>query len=162
MKKTLLLFALIFSTVIFSQQKSEFWKHVRFGGGFGMSFGGSTNILISPSTVYDFKNGFSLGAGLNYQYSENGALTTNIYGISAISLYNIPVIGIQLSGEFEQLFASQTNGGGPAIKTNFPAMYVGAAYQQGRFSFGFRYDLLYNNNKSIYASAITPIVRFYF
>ncbi|TVZ55169.1 hypothetical protein OD91_0413 [Lutibacter sp. Hel_I_33_5] len=161
MKKVILLLFLSISLFGFSQQKSTFWDNVRFGGGFGLSFGSNTTILLSPSAVYDFENGFALGAGLNYTYSELGTVSTNIYGISLISLYQIPVVNIQLSGEYEQLWATQTN-----INTktnlNFPALYIGAAYNKGRFAFGFRYDVLYDENQSIYASPITPIVRFYF
>ncbi len=162
MKKIILLFAFTFSTAIFSQQQSDFWKHVRFGGGFGMNFGSSFNMLIAPSAVYDFENGFSLGAGLNYQHSENGSVNTNVYGISAISLYDVPVVGIQLSGEFEQLFANQKNAGITVYRNNYPALYFGLGYSQGRASFGIRYDVLYDKTKSVFASPFSPIFRFYF
>ncbi|MCL7753363.1 hypothetical protein [Polaribacter sp. Z022] len=169
MKKYILLLFLSFSLTIVSQQKkisneekSDFWEHVRYGGGFSMSFGSQTTIGIAPSAIYDFDNGFSLGAGVNYIYNEIGSVTTNVYGGSIISLYQIPKIGIQLSGEFEQSFAKQKNSFGNTNSTNFPALYLGAAYNKGRFAFGFRYDVLYDENKSVYASAFSPIVRFYF
>ncbi len=160
MKKFLLLFCLFISSVGFSQ-KTDFWKNVRFGGGLSLGFGSQTTIGVAPSAIYDFDNGFSLGAGFNYIYSETGAFSTNVYGGSVISLYQIPNIGIQLSGEFEHSFAKQSTSIG-TINTNFPALYLGVAYNQGRFAFGFRYDVLYDSNKSIYASAFSPIVRFYF
>jgi long-subunit fatty acid transport protein len=146
-----------------SQQKTDFWEHVRYGGGFAMSFGTQTTIGISPSAVYGFDNGFSLGAGLAYTYREIGSVTTNVYGGSLISLYQIPKVGVQLSGEFEQSFAKQKNGANSSIfNSNFPALYLGAAYNKGRFAIGFRYDVLYDENKSVYASPFSPIVRFYF
>ncbi|WP_159948367.1 hypothetical protein [Polaribacter septentrionalilitoris] len=161
MKKIFILLCISFSLTIVSQQKSDFWENVRFGGGFTLGFGSQTTIGISPSAVYDFKNGFSLGAGVNYIYTEIGAFTTNVYGGSIISLYQIPIIGIQLSGEFEQSFATQRDSTGSS-NTSFPALYLGAAYNKGRFAFGFRYDVLYDENKSVYASPFSPIVRFYF
>ena len=161
MKKIFLFLCISFSLTIVSQQKSDFWENVRYGGGFTLGFGSQTTIGISPSAVYDFKNGFSLGAGLNYIYTEIGAFTTNVYGGSIISLYQIPIIGIQLSGEFEQSFATQRDSTGSS-STSFPALYLGAAYNRGRFAFGFRYDVLYDENKSVYASPFSPIVRFYF
>lgn len=161
MKKKFLLLFLSFSLTIVSQQKSDFWKNVRYGGGFSMSFGNQTTIGISPSAIYAFDNGFSLGTGVTYIYSEIGDFTTNVYGASLISLYQIPKIGIQLSGEFEQSFARQTDSFG-SINTNFPALYFGASYNKGRFAVGFRYDVLYDENKSVFASPISPIVRFYF
>ncbi|MFK8061335.1 MAG: hypothetical protein AB8B78_14765 [Polaribacter sp.] len=160
MKKFFLFLFLSCSLTTFSQQKSDFWDNVRFGGGFTLGFGSQTTIGISPSAVYDFNNGFSLGTGLTYIYSEIGSFTTNVYGASLISLYQIPHVGIQLSGEFEQNFAKQTDSFG-SVNTNFPALYLGAAYNQGRFAFGFRYDVLYDE-RSVYASAFSPIVRFYF
>jgi long-subunit fatty acid transport protein len=163
MKKILLLLFLSVSLLTCSQQKSDFWKNVRFGGGFSLGFGTRTTIGISPSAVYDFNKGFSLGAGLNYIYSEFGTISTNLYGGSIISLYQVPVIGIQLSGEFEHSFAKQKDASNSStINTDFPALYLGAAYNKGRFSFGLRYDVLYDENKSVYASPFSPIVRFYF
>lgn len=126
-----------------------------------MSFGNQTTVGISPSAIYAFDNDFSLGTGVPYIYSEIGDFTTNVYGASLISLYQIQKIGIQLSGEFEQSFARQTDSFG-SINTNFPALYFGAACNKGRFAVGFRYDVLYDENKSVFASPISPIVRFYF
>lgn len=161
MKKIVFLLLITFSFSSFAQQKSDFWKNVRFGGGFTLGFGSSTTIGISPSAIYDFNNGVSLGAGLNYIYSEIGDFSTNVYGGSIISLYQVPKIGIQLSGEYEHSFAKQTDING-SFNTSFPALYFGVAYNQGRFAFGVRYDVLYDENKSVFASPISPIVRFYF
>ena len=122
MKKSILILLLSISFTMISQEKSDFWEHVRFGGGFAMSFGNQTTIGISPSAVYDFDSGFSLGSGLNYTYSEIGSTTTNVYGGSIISLYQIPKVGVQLSGEFEQSFAKQKNGAySNTYNTSFPA-----------------------------------------
>ncbi len=161
MRKFLLLLFLGCSLTIASQQKSDFWNNVRFGGAFTLGFGTQTTIGITPSAIYEFQNGFSLGTGLTYIYSEIGDFTTNVYGGSIISLYQIPDIGIQLSGEYEYSFAKQTDRF-RSINTNFPALYLGAAYNSGRFAFGMRYDVLYDENKSVYGSAFSPIVRFYF
>ena len=161
MKKFFILLFLSLPFILVAQQKSDFWDNVKFGGGFTLNFGNQTTIGISPSAVYQFNNGFSLGTGITYVYSEIGDLSTNVYGGSVISLYQIPKTGIQLSGEFEQSFAKQTDSFG-SVSTSFPALYLGAAYNQGRFAFGFRYDVLYDKDKSVYASAFSPIVRFYF
>ncbi|WP_405605269.1 hypothetical protein [Polaribacter sp. Asnod1-A03] len=160
MKKFSFLLFTFLTLTMFSQQKNEFWDNVRFGGSFSMNFGSQTNIGISPSAIYDFDNGFSLGTGLNYVYSKIDNFKTNVYGVSLISLYQIPKVDIQLSGEFEQSFAKQTDSFG-SLNTSFPALYLGAAYNTGNFAVGFRYDILYDNS-NIYASAFSPIVRFYF
>lgn len=161
MKKSVLLIAFLVSSIAFSQQ-SDFWKNVRFGGGLGLNFGDVTTISVSPAAVYEFKGGFSLGAGLNYTHnSASGGNSANIYGGSLISLYNVPVVNLQLSGEFEQSFVN-TNVNGVDSSYSQPAMYLGIAYRGLRgLSFGFRYDVLHDN-QSIYSSAITPIVRVFF
>lgn len=160
MKKALLIFVLLFTVTTYSQQ-SGFWQNVRFGGGFGLSFGNTTTIAISPSAIYDFDNGFALGAGLNYTHSSTGANKANLYGISALALYNVPLVNLQISSEFEQLFVSRRINN-ISDNYNYPALHLGLAYRRGRASIGFRYDILYSDTKSVYSSAISPIFRFYF
>lgn len=160
MKKYFLLLFLSTSFTMISQENTDFWDNVQFGGGVSMSFGSQTTIGVSPSAIYNFDNGFALGTGLTYIYSKNQDVKTNVYGASIISLYQIPNIGIQLSGEFEQSFAKQTFNS-QSTSTSFPALYLGAAYNTGRFAIGIRYDVLYDD-RSVYSSAISPIIRFYF
>ena len=74
---------------------------------------------------------------------------------------DLAILDIQLSGEYEHSFAKQTVGAS-SFNSDFPALYLGAAYNKGKFAFGFRYDVLYDENKSVYASPFSPIVRFYF
>ncbi|WP_299665707.1 hypothetical protein [uncultured Polaribacter sp.] len=159
MKKILFSLVLCISFVGFSQ-KSDFWDHVQYGGGFTVGFGNQTTIGISPSAIYNFENGFSLGIGVNYLYTEINDFTTSVYGASLISLYQTK-IGIQLSGELDYYFAKQQDQF-DAVNTNFPALHFGIAYNQGRFAVGIRYDVLYDSNKSVFASPISPVVRFYF
>ncbi|TXD47137.1 hypothetical protein [Polaribacter sp. IC073] len=159
MKKVLLFVFLSFSFISFSQ-KSNFWEHVQFGGGFTVGFGNQTTIGISPSAIYNFDNGFALGTGLNYLYSEINDFSTSVYGASLISLYQTN-FGVQFSGEFDYNFAKQKDQFG-SINTNFPALHLGIAYNQGRFAVGVRYDVLYDKNKNIFASPISPVIRFYF
>lgn len=147
--------------MISQEKKNDFWDNVRYGGGVSMSFGSQTTIGISPSAIYNFDNGFSLGTGLTYVYSKFNDTTTNVYGASIISLYQIPKTDFLVSAEFEQSFAKQTFNTRGSVNTNFPALYLGAAYNRGRFSFGLRYDVLYDS-RSVYASAFSPIIRFYF
>lgn len=161
MKKVLFVLFFSISAITFAQE-SKFWDNVRFGGGFGLSFGNTTTIAVSPSAIYDFESGFSLGAGLNYTYSERGATNNaNVYGASIISMYNVPVVNLQLSGEFEQLLVNRKIDN---TKTSYgvPAMYLGLAYRTRFASFGFRYDVLHNETRSIYSSPISPIVRIFF
>ena len=161
MKKSILFLFLSVSFISFTQQKSNFWENVRYGGGFTVAFGNQTTIGISPSAIYQFDNGFALGAGVNYLYSEINDFSTSVYGTSLISLYQTK-FGIQLSGEFDYNFARQKQQDATSFSSNFPALHLGVAYNQGRFAVGIRYDILYDENKSVFASPISPVLRFYF
>lgn len=159
MKRIILLLFLTTSLSNFSQ-KNNFWDHVQFGGGFNLAFGNQTNIGISPTAIYNFNNGFAVGAGLGYMYREISDFSTNAYSAIIISLYQTN-FGIQLSSEFEYYFASQTDSFG-TFKTDFPALHFGIAYVRGGLALGIRYDILYNERKSIFASPISPVIRFFF
>ncbi len=164
MKKVLLICTFLISTIAFAQENSEtsFWDEVRFGGGFGLGFGNnSTTIAISPTAIYDFNSQFSMGLSLGYQYAKRGDFKNNVFSTSILSLYS-PIQEIQLSAEFEQLFVNQSFQG-VDDSFSYPALYVGAGYRVGRnISIGFRYDLLFDKNRSIYASAISPVFRVFF
>lgn len=164
MKRILIALLITFTTVSFAQQenkKNNFWENVRFGGGFGLNFGSdNTTLSITPTALYDFDNNFRLGATLGYTYNKTGDFRSNVYTGSILSTYT-PLESIELSAEFEQLFVNQKFNG---FKTNYnyPALYVGIAYRIRNVSIGGRFDLLYNENKSIYTTPFTPIVRVFF
>ena len=71
-----LVFSVFFTTLSFSQdnlpnQKSDFWKHVRFGGGFGLSTGSNFfSATLAPNAIYQFNNQLGLGIGLNATYNR--------------------------------------------------------------------------------------------
>lgn len=145
-------------------EKDNFWKNVRFGGGIQLSVGsGFTTVGISPSGIYEFSDKLAAGLGVSYLYSRYKLqdITYNVYGASALVLYN-PMKEIQLSSEFEELNVMRNNSGD---KDSYflPAWYMGAAYSMGRrAAIGIRYDVLYDEEKSIYDSAFTPFIRVYF
>ncbi|PHS10584.1 MAG: alpha-ketoglutarate decarboxylase [Kordia sp.] len=169
-----LLFTLFFSIITNAQEtenidtpkeKSEFWSKVRFGGGIGLNFSnGYTNIAISPSGVYQFNEQFAGGVGLNGNYSSRkNYFNATVLGGSLITLFK-PIREIQLSAEFEQnnvnykdkVFNSNTN-------YWTPALFLGAGYSIGDFgAIGMRYDVLYNDRKSVYGTAFIPFIRVFF
>jgi len=146
------------------EQKEDFWKHVQFGGGVDLALGNNvTNIGLSPSAIYNFSNKFSAGLSLSYSYNSNKYYNTsaNIYGGSILALFN-PFRGAQLSAEFEEL---SVNYSGSRTNSNYsvPGLLFGAAFSIGRnVSIGMQYDVLYDENKSPYGSAFTPLLRLYF
>ncbi|MGB1210468.1 MAG: alpha-ketoglutarate decarboxylase [Lacinutrix venerupis] len=162
------LLSIFFTTSVIAQSnnaKNNFWEHVRFGGGLGLSTGNNIfSATIAPSAIYDFDSQFSLGVGLNYTYfSRKNIAKSTILGGSIIGLFN-PIQEIQLSGEFEQNHVSR-NFDNPAIVDDeywVSSFFIGAGYRTNNITIGVRYDVLYDEDKSIYANAWAPFVRVYF
>ncbi|MHA7055864.1 alpha-ketoglutarate decarboxylase [Aquimarina sp. M1] len=160
---------LAFSLLLYLQQgyaqDDSFWSHVRIGGNIGIGFTNDTfNGVLAPSAIYDFNNQFSFGFGLNFGYTDSRNFTATNYGASIITLYN-PLPALQLSTEFEQMGVSRSfEIEGQNINDNYwyPALFIGAGYRIGFVSIGLRYDVLYDDYKSIYASAYAPFVRVFF
>ena len=156
---TLLSYAQTDSTQVY--QKPTFWDNVRFGGGLGLSFGNNITVInVSPSMLYDFQNNFALGVGLGYLYAKDGDFRSNVFSPGLIAFYN-PADQVQLSAEFEQLFINQKFGS-DSRNFEYPALYLGVAYRTGWAAFGIRYDVLYDERDSIFASPWSPIIRVYF
>lgn len=162
----LLTCTLSFSQVDVGDQKSEFWQNVRFGGGIGLSFGdGFFSGTLAPTAVYQFTNDIAMGIGLNGTYnSRKDFYNSTILGASALALFN-PFNGIQLSAEFEELNVSRKYKANLNFEDDnywYPAFFFGAGYRSGNVTFGIRYDVLYDEDKSIYADPWIPFVRVFF
>ena len=170
-KRTITYFFLIVLSInTYSQsvnnENSMFWENVSFGGGLGLSFGnGFFSGTIAPSAIYNFNEKFSTGLGLNATYAkQKNVHTSTILGGSIIGFYN-PIPQLQISAEFEELNVSRKfEFIGSNITDNYwyPALFLGAGYRNANVTFGIKYDVLYDSQKSIYADAYIPFVRFYF
>jgi len=169
--KTLLLalFLVAFTMVVCAQDptpKSAFWSQVRFGGGLGLGISnGGFNASVSPSAIYQFNDRFAAGTSLTFNYAKYLESKRYAYGGSILTLYN-PIHFLQLSAELEQLRINQTLAtiGGPNIEDDYwsPALFLGIGYTDRNFTVGIRYDVLYDDDKSIYLNAWMPFVRVYF
>lgn len=165
-----LLFLSLFTTVAAqgptytTQQPSNFWKNVQFGGGIGLSIGsGYTDITISPSAIYNVNSTVAVGTALQFGYvSAKNDYTSTIYGASLITLVN-PIPEIQLSVELEEINVN-TNYKYYGVSDSFwnTALYVGAGYRTGNVTVGARFDVLFNENNGYYSDAFMPFVRVYF
>ena len=160
-----LTFLLSFSQNNTQSQKSEFWKNVRFGGGLGLGVSnGFFSATLAPTAVYEFSNDFALGVGLNGTYnSRKNFYKSTIVGGSALALYS-PFRELQMSAEFEELNVSRNFNDSLLEDQNYwyPALFLGAGYRTGNITFGIRYDVLYDEDKSIYADPWIPFVRVFF
>lgn len=170
-----LLLFVIFSSQSFAQQqstpsesKSDFWNHVQFGGGIGMNFGsGYTEIMVSPSAIYNFNSFFAAGTSLQFGYiNSKNNYESFTYGGSIIGLAN-PIEEIQLSAELEQLRFNTEYKNIFNVNRNYSenfwdtALYLGAGYRTENVTIGFRYDV-FHDKKSLYSEAFMPFVRIYF
>jgi long-subunit fatty acid transport protein len=150
-----------------SEQKSEFWKNVQFGGGLGLSVGsGFTDITIAPSAIYNFNDYVSLGLGVQGSYiSSKNNFNSTLVGGSLIALFN-PIEVVQLSLEVEEVNVNTKYllTGANSIRNNYwnTGLFVGVGYRMDNVTIGARYNLLYDKDKSVYNDALMPFIRVYF
>jgi len=147
--------------------KNDFWKHVQFGGGFGVSVGsGFTDVTVAPSAIYNLNHYISIGAGLQGSIvSQKDFYSSAIYGINTIALFN-PLEPVQISLEVEQVRVNNSFQmvGGPNKQENFwnTGLFVGVGYRMDNVTVGMRYNLLFNKDKNVYSDALMPFIRVYF
>ncbi len=148
-----------------AETKSEFWSDVQFGGGIGLAFGsGYTNVSLSPTAIYNVNQYVSVGAGVQYSFlKQSDFYTSHMYGGSVIALFN-PIEEIQLSTELEQLRVNVNLEGSNSNSANFwnTGLFVGAGYRMDNVTIGARYNVLFNNDKGVYADALMPFIRVFF
>ena len=146
---------------------NNFWRNVQFGGGIGLNFAnGFFSGAIAPNALYNFNPYVATGVGLNFQYSsQRDAFKSTVVGGSIIGLFN-PYREIQLSTEFEQLYVNRDFDEQFLSNVDdsywYPALFLGLGYRSGNITFGIRYDILYDEDKSIQNQAWMPFVRFWF
>jgi hypothetical protein len=137
-----------------------------FGCGFGLNFLGGTNITLSPNLMYAVSDKFSLGAGIQGSYiSIKDVQTTTTIGLNVVGEYNLSKKLTTLV-EFAELkvHTKQETLAGD-IKNDFweSALFVGAGYNiNDKISLGAKFNLLYDEDESVYASPIIPFVNITF
>lgn len=147
-------------------KKSDFFKHVKFGGALGLGISNNyTDILIAPSAIYEFNSTFAMGVGLQGSYIQSKDFYKSwIYGPTFVLLVN-PIPEIQLSMELEQLRVSNTyTYVTPHYKDDFwnTALFLGAGYRINNAAIGLKYNVLYKKNDNVYNTDFMPFVRIYF
>ncbi len=166
--KTLILSIIILGSFkSLNAQNSDFMSKVRFGGGIGLSFGNDFfSGSLEPTAIYQFNRQFALGVGFNFTYnSQKDFYQSTILGGTLTALYN-PLDFLQLSAEYQQLHVNRNFDSDRVLyeddKYWLPTLYLGVGYSTRNVTFGVRYDVLYDDDKSIYASAWAPFIRVYF
>ena len=150
-----------------TNQPSNFWKNVQFGGGIGLGFSsGYTDVTISPSAIYNVNSTVAVGASLQFGFiSAKNDYTSTLYGGSLIGLVN-PIPEIQLSAELEEINVTteyELDGGNRSNSLWNTALFLGAGYRTGNVTIGVRYDILFDNKyNGYYNEPFMPFVRAYF
>jgi len=149
-----------------SDHNSLFWNQVRFGGSLGLSFGNDYfSGEIAPSAIYDFNKTFSSGIGLTAAYSKVDNYKASSLGGSLIGLIR-PIPQLQISTEFQELYINRKfeyiDSNNVQSKDWVPALFLGLGYTTGPVTAGIKYDVLHNDEKSLYQSALLPFVSIYF
>ncbi|MCF7559369.1 hypothetical protein L3X39_01870 [Sabulilitoribacter multivorans] len=141
-------------------------KRLKFGFGFGLNFVGGTNINLSPNLTYKVSDKVSFGGGLQGSYTsiKNYQNTTTVGG-NVLFLYS-PIKKMSLLLEFVELNVStKTETEQGTIKNNYwdSALFFGAGFNvTDKISIGAKYNILYDENESVYTSAIIPFVNIVF
>lgn len=139
---------------------------LKFGCGFGLNFLGGTNITLSPNLLYAVSNKINLGAGIQGSYNSiKDVQKTTTFGINVIGEY-LPTRKITTLLEFAQLKVNTTKVEPTGdIKNDFweSALFVGAGYNiTNKISVGAKYNVLYDDDESVYSSPIIPFVNITF
>jgi hypothetical protein len=137
-----------------------------FGGSFGLAFGNSTLVNVSPQLGYRFNQYLAGGAGINMQYSAFKTEYTNgqtasreEYGMAGLNIfgrvYPIPQILLQLQPEMNYTWGDLKIYGPPEYTDKLdgkfvPCMLAGAggmipAGRNSGFIVMVQYDLLQND-----------------
>jgi len=177
--KNLTISTLFGMLIIFSAQaqtsSTDFWQRVRYGGNLGLNFStGYTAVQIAPQAIYQVNPYVGLGLGLNGSYvkrnfdnrnrfNDNLDFTSTILGGSVIGIAQ-PIPEIQLSTDFELLNVNRDFEDNSFRDDNYwvPALFLGAGYTNGPVTIGARYDVLFDENRSVYRNGIQPFVRVLF
>ena len=163
-----LIILFLLATFLCSAQQNDphpFWGKVRYGGGLGLGFGNNSfNLQLAPSAIYEANTYYATGLGLQLNYSKFRDDKFVGYGASWMNFFN-PVSMIQLSTELEHWRVNLSNDSlGTDIEDNYwlTSLFLGVGYRSNGITFGIRYDVLYDEDRSIYADPWIPFVRFFF
>ena len=163
------------------EEPPSFKERLFFGGNFGLSFGNTTSIIISPIAGYRVTPRLSTGVGLRYEYFKSNypgyvPYDTHIFGGSLFSRFmiikNISETiglgginsGIFIQGEYEllSLESQYFDLANPSPDSRFylhSILIGGGIYQPIGRRAGFLLTVLWNLNESYNSIYANPIIR---
>ena len=106
----------------------------------------------------------AFGTGISFNYSKFQTSKLFAYGGTLMTFFN-PIRPIQLSAEFEQLRVNERYEF-DGLNYNYdywsPALFLGAGYSTNNVTIGLKFDVLYDDQTSIYGTPLLPFIRVYF
>lgn len=152
-----------------AQTTSEFWSHVKFGGGLAAGFGsGYTDVTVAPGAIYQFNDYVAVGVGVQGTYvSQKNFFTSYMYGGTVAAFLN-PLPQVQLSAELEQLRVNLDVDGRLGQWNSYTrdfwntGLFLGAGYHMNNVTVGVKYNVLFSEKDMVYSEAFMPFMRVYF
>lgn len=164
------LFCFLHSTTSNAQQeKQSLWDKIYIGGNFGLQFGTTTVVNVSPQIGYHVTEKFVPGIGITYiyynfrdPYNNNNRYETSVYGGSVFAKYFFTpnlfghIEGEQLNLEGYNTFTQKYS------RIWVPSLFVGGGYNQpiGKRSFLqllILFEVLQDYHSPYYRS--NPVIR---
>ncbi|MGB4653854.1 MAG: hypothetical protein ACOXZ9_00255 [Bacteroidales bacterium] len=148
-----------------NKQRTPFKPRIFYGGGFGLQFGNTTLIEVSPSIGVELLPNFGIGVTPTYKYYRyrpyytSDKIVTNVYGGSIFARY-VVVYNIFLHAEYEKLFFNTKSDLIENQKQDFDSFLVGGGYRQqvGEKTF-VHISILWNLNDSQNSLYNNPVIR---
>lgn len=177
MRNLVLLLVLVFSTTLFSQNRSVIrdgrqvkatpkkknnsqpW---RVGGGVGFSIGNNDYLgfSVAPFIGYEVVRNLELGVATGYKFSKRRNSKQNLFNVGPyLNFFPIPEFFARLQYEY---FTGSTKIRSTDHSFHFDenALWVGAGYRNRgpvQFHAGLMYNLLYNRDSKIFTNGFRPI-----
>ncbi len=173
MKKSFIVLALLLAFSINAQiaisqsPNSGKWT---FGGniGLGPSDNGGFQFSIAPEVGYRTSDNLEIGCALGYNYFKNDFYKSNFFNAGPYVNYSI-MQNLFLRAQYQYLFGNSKtedgytfNGLNNSQDISESALWLGGGYQNRigdnvYYKIGVMYNVLYNEDDSIYGSAFLPI-----
>lgn len=160
---TLILMGIYTQAQVGVQSASNHGK-IRIGGGVGVDFGSNSYVgfNISPFIGYAISPNLEGGITAGYQYGDSDYSKSNLFSVGPYLNYFV-LKSFFARSHFEYYTGNQTIKSriGNDFNSNFDesALWIGGGYQSSgrvRFQTGIMYNVLYDENESIFSSAFRP------
>lgn len=142
--------------------KWTFGGYAGLGGAFGNSYSG-TSFYISPRAGYKVTEDLEVGLSGNFTLQNSKYFSSNMFGVGPFANYYFGR-SFYLSGMFQEFFYSQKDKV-YNVKYNGEesVLYLGGGYMQrignrAYMQIGAMYNVLYNENKSVFGGGFVPNV----